>query len=155
MRPLIKSATLLIVEDDPDARLLLHHLLEQRFALRIEASIDAGTVAAAEEQFDALILDINFGEARTGLDLLRAIRASDHHKNVPALALTAYALPGDEDHYLGSGFDGYISKPFSRDLLYSALDRILMNAPISHRGKLGIWRRGRIGSVASGRYQTR
>lgn len=151
MLPTLARPRILVVEDDPDARLLLHHLLERRFHVQIEATVTAGITAAADELFDAVILDINLGEEKTGLDLLRDIRTMKSYRTVPALALTAYALPGDEDHYLGSGFDGYISKPFSRDSLYTALDGVLQRAASSGAGRSASGSRSRVASLLAGR----
>jgi two-component system cell cycle response regulator DivK len=56
------------------------------------------------------LLDIQL-PGMDGIELLAALRADEDLRHVPAVAVTAYAMHGDEERLLGLGFDGYISKP--------------------------------------------
>ncbi|MFW5955458.1 MAG: response regulator, partial [Rhodothermales bacterium] len=71
-----------------------------------------------------VIIDINLGEHRTGVDVLQHVRAT-RGDEVPVLALTAYALPGDREQYLAVGFDAYLSKPFSSEQLRKYISDLL------------------------------
>lgn len=112
---------ILAVEDNPDTQLLLRYLLRSEYALEVVPHVEDALNAAREQVFDLLVLDINLGEERSGIDLLRELRAMDAYKNTPALALTAYAMPGDKERFQESGFDAYVSKPFTRKELHGAL----------------------------------
>lgn len=112
---------ILAVEDNPDTQLLLRYLLRAEYVLEVVPNVDDALEAAQEQQFEILVLDINLGEERTGIDLLNELRRIDAYKETPALALTAYAMPGDKERFQESGFDAYISKPFTRKELYEAL----------------------------------
>lgn len=112
---------ILAVEDNPDTQLLLRYLLRSEYTLEVVPDVDDALNAAREQQFELLVLDINLGEERTGIDLLKELRAMEAYKHTPALALTAYAMPGDKERFQASGFDAYISKPFTRKELYEAL----------------------------------
>jgi CheY-like chemotaxis protein len=75
----------------------------------------------ATTRFRGFVLDINLGGKETGADVLRIARTLEGYADVYAIALTAYALPGDRERLLESGFDEYISKPFTRQSLMDAL----------------------------------
>jgi CheY-like chemotaxis protein len=116
---------ILAVEDNPDTQLLLRYLLRPHYELEIVPHVDDALEAARNGQFDLLVLDINLGEERTGIDLLVELRQMAKYSTTPALALTAYAMPGDRERFEESGFDEYISKPFTRKELYEALQSML------------------------------
>lgn len=61
---------------------------------------------------DLIIMDIQLPHV-SGLDLIEAMQKDDVLKNIPVLAVTAYAGKGDEDRILGAGARGYLSKPVS------------------------------------------
>lgn len=111
----------LALEDNAESRLLLRHLLRKEFDAVIVAGADETLAAAAEQSFDVMLLDINLGEKRTGVDVLQALRALPGYADVPALACTAYALPGDRERFLEAGFAKYVSKPFVKAELMTAL----------------------------------
>ncbi len=117
---------LLVVEDNKDTRTLVSYQLSSRFESVIVGSYDEALARASIETFDLFLLDINLGEEnRTGIELLRALREMPHARHTPAIALTAYALPGDREHFLSAGFDAYLSKPFSRSELVETIQKVL------------------------------
>lgn len=121
----------LVVEDNVDTQMLLHHLLRRSYDATILSGIDEALGAVEKETFDLFLIDINLGEQRTGVDLLKRLRQHDDAADVPALALTAYALPGDGQRFLDVGFDGYISKPFTRETLYDSIAEALGRSDVS------------------------
>lgn len=123
--------SILAVEDNDDAQLLLRYLLRESFALTVVPTIDDALDAATRHEFDLLLLDINMGEDRTGVDLLHAVRSLPMHEETPAVAFTAYALPGDDEHFLNMGFNSYLSKPFTREQLYDVIRGTLQACKIS------------------------
>lgn len=112
---------ILAVEDNAETQLLLEHLLKESFEVTVVAGVDGALAAVEEHAFDALLLDINLSEQRTGTDLLHLLRERDDVGDVPAIALTAYAMPGDREDFLEAGFDQYVSKPFTREDLTEAI----------------------------------
>ncbi|MEX0599798.1 MAG: response regulator [Rhodothermales bacterium] len=119
------TPSILAVEDNPDTQLLLRYLLKPHYDVEIVSHVDDALDVARRQDFDLLVLDINLGEERTGVDLLRELRDMDAYTSTPALALTAYAMPGDRERFHSSGFSQYISKPFTRKELYEALKDML------------------------------
>lgn len=118
----------LAVEDNPDTQTLLRYLLTRHYEVAIVARFDEALAAARQQPFGVYLLDINLGEQRTGIDLLHALRAQAAGESVPAIALTAYAMPGDRERFLEAGFDTYISKPFTRKELLDAIDKVLSSS---------------------------
>ncbi len=80
-----------------------------------------GIETAKNGAFDAVLLDINLGSGNSGLTLLPALRAIPGYATVPVIAVTAYAMVGDREEFLRAGCDGYVSKPFSKNELLTAL----------------------------------
>ena len=116
---------ILAVEDNSETQLLLEHLLKESFDVVVVPGVDDALDAVDDPSFDALLLDINLSEQRTGTDLLHLLREREDVNNVPAIALTAYAMPGDREDFLEAGFDQYVSKPFTRADLTDAIESSL------------------------------
>lgn len=113
----------LVVEDQPETQRLLELMLKSTYDVQIAATTEEALAYVEDEPFDVLLVDINLSEQRTGVDLLQTIR--DGGKGMPAVACTAYAMPGDRSKLLKAGFDGYVSKPFTRHELEEALLAVL------------------------------
>jgi len=119
---------LLAVEDNSETQLLLKHLLKSSFEVVVVPGVEEALDAAEKHSFDLFLLDINLSEKRTGTDLLHLLREQPEKAAVPAIALTAYAMPGDREDFLAAGFDQYVSKPFTRADLTSAIEESLQSA---------------------------
>jgi CheY-like chemotaxis protein len=122
-----KARTILAVEDNPDTLTLLRYMLKSRYGLVLATKVDEALERVSERPFDLFILDINLGDERTGIDLLRLLRERPGCAVVPALALTAYAMPGDKERFLQAGFEAYISKPFTQRELLQTIEDLLVN----------------------------
>lgn len=120
-----KNLHILTVEDNPDTQTLLRYMLKPYFSLVFCSHVDEALAQAEKHTFGLFLLDINLGEQRTGIDLLQLLRERPGYENTPALAITAYAMPGDRDRFIMAGFDGYISKPFTRRELLDSIEHAL------------------------------
>ncbi len=106
---------LLVVDDDPQIRLLVSRLL-QRSGYRISLAQDGRAMAEvmAKVDIDLILLDVML-PGRNGLDLCRELRSKS---NIPIIMLTARGDEGDRVAGLEIGADDYVTKPFSsRELL--------------------------------------
>jgi len=118
--------SILVAEDNRVNRLLLRRLLEKaghRFVL-VEDGREA--VSAAErEPFDIVLMDMRMPEM-DGVSAVQEIRGGQGPNSMtPVVALTANAMEGDRDYYLGeAGMDGYVSKPIDPDRLFETIDRL-------------------------------
>ncbi len=120
-----ESPRILAVEDNAETQLLLKHLLKKSYEIDVVGGIDGALEAVDSNSFDVLLLDINLSEEQTGTRLLHLIREREEMGQVPAIALTAYAMPGDREDFLQKGFNEYVSKPFTRSDLAEAIENIL------------------------------
>jgi two-component system cell cycle response regulator DivK len=109
---------ILIIEDQEDNRTILRDLLSTAGYALIEA-VDGleGVKLARSERPDLILMDIQL-PGLDGYEATRQIKATDELKSVPIIAVTSYALSGDEAKARAAGCDGYVTKPFSpRQLL--------------------------------------
>jgi CheY-like chemotaxis protein len=113
--------SVLVVEDNDDTRMLLERILRSTYAVTAVADARSALQAMNQKRFGGLVLDINLGGKETGADVLRIARALPDYTSVFAIALTAYALPGDRERLLEAGFNEYVSKPFTRQALMETL----------------------------------
>jgi len=114
-----------VIEDNPDNRLLVHAILEDRYQL---AEFDTGMEALRVlplEPPDLILLDISLPEMDGG-EVLAELRKIDELRGTPVIALTAHAMVGDRERFLAAGFDEYVSKPIlDPDLLVTAIESLL------------------------------
>src|SRR6202140_4699555 len=107
------SKRILVVEDTEDNRQIIRDLLTSFGYELIEAVDGAEGVAMAQSHMPYLILmDIQL-PVIDGYEATRRIRAIPELARVPIVAVTSYALSGDEAKTREAGCDGYIAKPFS------------------------------------------
>jgi len=116
---------ILSIEDDSDTRLLLKHLLGEAYKLSFAHGAKEALSTIESRPFDLLLVDINLGEGKSGTDLLHMVRDREEIACIPAIALTAYSMPGDREGLLAEGFDGYVGKPFARRELVETIDQNL------------------------------
>ena len=116
---------ILFVEDHPDTRCLLDHLLGEDAEIITASGAEEALAAFTSTEFDLLLIDINLGSGKNGVDLLRRVRRQESPVEIPAIAVTAYALPGDREGLLSEGFDGYVGKPFARRDLVETIEQVL------------------------------
>ena len=112
------SKRILIVEDQEDNRAILRDLLTASGYAFTEATNGAdGVTRAAIEKPDLILMDIQL-PVMDGYDATRCIKADPETKAIPVIAVTSYALSGDELKARAAGCDAYVTKPYSpRELL--------------------------------------
>ena len=115
--------TIVLIEDNPDNRLLVQAMLEEQYHLvEYENGIEA-LQGLPNDNPDLILLDISLPEM-DGVEVLRHIRKHDQLKKLPVLALTAHAMAGDRENFLNAGFDDYITKPIlDEEILFNAIEK--------------------------------
>ena len=117
--------TILIAEDNPTNRELLRELLEIRGYTVAEACNGQEALAMVEQTPpDILLLDIGMPRL-DGFAVVRKLRENPRFASLPIVAVTAYAMQGDREKILHSGFNGYLSKPVNCVSLVEELGRLL------------------------------
>jgi CheY-like chemotaxis protein len=116
---------ILVAEDNATNRELFRELLQARGYTVVEACDGREALGMIEQSRpDIVLLDIGM-PVLDGFAVLRAIRENPRLAALPVLAVTAYAMQGDRERVLSSGFDGYLSKPINATLLAEELERLL------------------------------
>jgi two-component system, cell cycle response regulator DivK len=112
------SKRILVVEDQEDNRQILRDLLGNAGFELVEAENgEEALVAVARHRPDLILMDIQL-PLMDGYEATRRIRTNPELKLVPIIAVTSYALSGDEDKAFAAGCDAYVTKPYSpRQLL--------------------------------------
>jgi len=107
------SATILIIEDNEQNLYLMQFLLEKNGYKIISArtGID-GIQMAISMQPDAILLDIQL-PGMSGYMVASEIRQNKTLADIPIIAVTSYAMPGDREKALAAGADAYLEKPIN------------------------------------------
>lgn len=104
---------ILVIEDQEDNRAILRDLLGAAGFVYLEATNGAdGILAAERERPDLILMDIQLPEV-DGYEATRRIKAIPALAAIPIIAVTSYALSGDEAKARAAGCDDYVTKPYS------------------------------------------
>jgi two-component system, cell cycle response regulator DivK len=119
------SKRILVIEDQEDNRRIVRDLLTSVGYEIIEAVTgEEGVTAAATHVPDLILMDIQL-PGLDGYEATRRIKANPALRQVPIIAVTSYALSGDDVNAFAAGCDGYVSKPFSPRALLAKIRTFL------------------------------
>jgi CheY-like chemotaxis protein len=119
------GATVLVVDDHPLNLELVTEVLEAAgFRVRQARSAEVALHAVGTERPDLILMDIGL-PGMDGHAAVRALKADPDTRGILIVALTAFAMAGDEARALESGFDGYITKPVQTRTLAETVTRLL------------------------------
>ena len=105
------NETILVVDDNPQNSKLVTFILQAKgYVVRTAAHANEALSAIAEETPRLILMDIQLPDM-DGLTLTRKLRADERTRDIFIVALTAYAMKGDEERALEAGCDAYITKP--------------------------------------------
>ncbi len=101
----------LVVEDTPlNMELIIEILDGQGFEVDSADDGEKALKMVEKKLYDLILMDIEL-PGMDGTEVAKIIKTKPAYKDVPVLALTAYAMKGDKERLLGKGFNDYISKP--------------------------------------------
>jgi two-component system cell cycle response regulator DivK len=104
--------TVLIVEDNELNLKLLNDLLEHQGYRVIVTRLGEPSLGLAQQHDpDLILMDIQLPDI-SGMEATRRLKSDEQTRAIPIIAVTAFAMPGDEASILASGCDAYVPKPF-------------------------------------------
>ena len=119
------AKTVLIVEDNDLNMKLFHDLLEAHgyHILQTKSGLQALRLAR-DHRPDLILMDIQLPEV-SGLEVTKWIKEDDDLKEIPIIAVTAFAMKGDEEKIREGGCEAYIAKPISVASFMETVQRFL------------------------------
>jgi len=109
----MSGKTILYVEDNEFNRKIVRDLLARTSYRLLEATDgEAGVAMALRELPDLILMDIQLPKI-SGFDAARRLRADPRTAHIPIIAITSYALSGDNQRALDAGASAYLAKPYS------------------------------------------
>jgi len=116
---------ILVVEDNEDNLYLIRFILEENGHSVIEARDGSdGMEKAIKEKPDLIMMDIQLPDI-DGMETTRRIRASEADGDIPIIAITSYAMPGDREKALAAGCTSYIEKPINTETVMAEIEKFL------------------------------
>lgn len=107
------SKTVLIVEDNELNMKLFHDLLDAHGYKTLQTRDGMEALSIARDQRpDLILMDIQLPEV-SGLEVTKWLKEDDALRDIPVVAVTAFAMKGDEERIREGGCEAYISKPIS------------------------------------------
>lgn len=107
------GALILIVEDNPRNLKLIRDVLQFQGYTTLEAETgEAGISLALVRQPALILMDVQL-PGMDGSTAMQALKAEASTRHIPIIAMTAFAMKGDQERLLAAGFDGYMSKPIA------------------------------------------
>lgn len=111
--PRVMTKTVLIVEDNELNMRLFNDLLEAYGYKTVKTRDGKGVLdLVRQNRPDLIIMDIQLPDI-SGLDITRQLKADEDLKAIPVVAVTAFAMRGDEQRIRAEGCEAYLSKPIS------------------------------------------
>jgi CheY-like chemotaxis protein len=123
-----RSFRILFAEDDAVTRLSIKKLLE-KYGHYVAVAVDGFDALKQldEDVFDLILMDIQMPKM-DGLEATRNIRFQyrfEAIRDIPIIALTAYAMRGDREKFIGAGMNAYISKPVDIEALTEVIEKVM------------------------------
>ncbi|HSJ23981.1 MAG TPA: response regulator [Longimicrobiales bacterium] len=115
-----------LVEDNPDNRLLARAILDDLCEVDEYETGAEALAGLRRSPVSLVLLDISL-PGMDGTEVLRHIRDDETLRALPVIALTAHAMAGDRERFLGMGFDAYVTKPIVDEQILLAEIRRLLN----------------------------
>ncbi len=121
-----KTYNILLAEDDYVNQLVISRMLKEKGHL-VDIAKDGMEAVAAHEnrKYDVILMDIQM-PSMDGIEATKRIREKESsNTHTPIIALTAFALQGDRERFIGLGMDEYIAKPVRMEEMFNIIDKIV------------------------------
>ena len=115
----------LLVEDDEPTKDIIKYLLKNICELQTTNRGEIAIDLANETNYALILMDIKLDFGMNGIQATQSIRKIKGYEDVPIIAVTAYAMKGDEEYFLSQGLSYYIAKPFDLKKFVSTISNFL------------------------------
>ena len=121
----MQSASVLIVEDDPDGQELIARMLTRAtIPVEIAGTAEDALQLISPDEHVAIVIDLAL-PGMDGFELLNYIRQDDLLSTLPCIAITAYHTPSLKQRVMNEGFDAYFPKPLDDVRFLHAIEDII------------------------------
>jgi len=118
---------ILIVENELLNAKLVESFLKNQYLYETVEDGNSAIEKSKNNKYSLVLMDINLGKGMSGIETTKVIRRIEGYENVPIIAMTAFAMKGDEKEFISEGCTDYISKPFIQNDLLVLIDKHLNN----------------------------
>jgi CheY-like chemotaxis protein len=119
----------LLVEDNLVNKELTEFFLRKTCRLDYASDGSAAIEKVKENNYAAILMDINLGYGMNGIDTMKEIRRIKGYKEVPIIAVTGYTMSGDKDSLIAQGCTHYLAKPFDQASILEIMNDVLKSRP--------------------------
>ncbi len=120
--------TILLVEDDDASIQIVKEYLKDMCNVDVALRAESCLEKIKHYKYPMILMDINLGRGMNGSEATKIIRKMPEYKDIPIIAITAFAMVGDREEFIEAGCTDYISKPFTKKvfnkLIKEYLDKI-------------------------------
>ena len=125
----LKDWRVLVVDDEPDAIDVASILLEMCGAVVVTACNGQEALDAIKTTKPHFVLSDLSMPVMTGWEMLHTLKLNRATQDLPVIALTAHAMPGDRDRAIAAGFHNYLTKPLLPETFVNDLLKLLIAIP--------------------------
>jgi len=120
-----KLPDVLLVENEPSSVDITKHFLKDICFIDDTDNGSDAIIMLMEKKYEVIIMDIDLAGSLDGMETTQEIRKLRAYKDIPIIALTAYAMKGDKEKCFASGCSHYMSKPFNKEEIASLVKSVL------------------------------
>ena len=124
--PISKGRHVLLVDDEQIVQFYVKRLLEKNgYEVTLAQDGEQAMAKLVQNEYDCVLMDVQM-PVLDGVEATKKIRSSSaNFRNIPIIALTAYAMAGDREKFLEAGMNDYIAKPVDKEKLFEVLENNL------------------------------
>jgi len=128
-RDILKGWTVLVVDDEPDSLDVADRIL-RRYSATVFTAVNGkdGLEQALKKRPKLIISDISM-PIMDGWEFIRNLKLNIRTQDIPVIALTAHAMPGDRTRAMAAGFHNHLTKPLTVATFINDLIRVLVDIP--------------------------
>src|SRR5260221_8200238 len=125
---MMPGPSILAVDDNPSNLKLVSVLLSSKgYDVHVASNATEALAEVQRSRPRLILMDLQL-PGMDGFELTRKLKADPQTRDILIIALTAYAMKGDDERALASGCDGYVSKPIDTKMLLATIERYLAGA---------------------------